>query len=78
MTKARDKSCINLKLKVWRQKRSDLKGRFESYKARNISKDMSFLEMLDVVNEEMILSGKNPIALIMTAGKVSAVHAVPW
>ncbi len=37
MTKARDKSCINLKLKVWRQKRPDLKGRFESYKARNIS-----------------------------------------
>lgn len=62
MTKARDKSGINLKLKVWRQKRSDLKGRLESYKAGNISRDMSFLEMLDVVNEEMILSGKNPIA----------------
>jgi len=56
------RNCINLKLKVWRQKRPDLKGRFELYKARNISKDMSFLEMLDVVNEEMILSGKNPIA----------------
>ncbi len=62
MTKARDKSGINLKLKVWRQKRPDLKGRLESYKAGNISRDMSFLEMLDVVNEEMILSGKNPIA----------------
>jgi succinate dehydrogenase / fumarate reductase iron-sulfur subunit len=62
VTKARDKSGINLKLKVWRQKRPDLKGRFESYKAGNISRDMSFLEMLDVVNEEMILSGKNPIA----------------
>jgi succinate dehydrogenase / fumarate reductase iron-sulfur subunit len=62
VTKARDKSGINLKLKVWRQKRPDLKGRLESYKAGNISRDMSFLEMLDVVNEEMILSGKNPIA----------------
>jgi succinate dehydrogenase / fumarate reductase iron-sulfur subunit len=62
VTKARDKRGINLKLKVWRQKRPDLKGRFESYKAGNISRDMSFLEMLDVVNEEMILSGKNPIA----------------
>ena len=62
MTKTRDKSCINLKLKVWRQKGFDVKGRFETYKARDVSTDMSFLEMLDVVNEEMILSGKDPIA----------------
>ena len=55
--------CINLKLKVWRQKSQDSKGRLESFKAENISKDMSFLEMLDVVNEEIILSGKDPIAL---------------
>ncbi len=54
--------CMNLKLKVWRQKTQDSKGRLESFKAENISKDMSFLEMLDVVNEEIILSGKDPIA----------------
>jgi succinate dehydrogenase / fumarate reductase iron-sulfur subunit len=53
---------INLKLKVWRQKTQDSKGRLESFKAENISKDMSFLEMLDVVNEKIILSGKDPIA----------------
>lgn len=54
--------CINLKLRIWRQKTQDSKGKFESFKAENISKDMSFLEMLDVVNEEIILSGKDPIA----------------
>ena len=53
---------ITLKLKVWRQKTQDSKGRLESFKAENISKDMSFLEMLDVVNEQIILSGKDPIA----------------
>jgi succinate dehydrogenase / fumarate reductase, iron-sulfur subunit len=62
VTKSGDKSCINLKLNVWRQNGSDTKGRFEKYEARNVSTDMSFLEMLDVVNEEMILSGKDPIA----------------
>jgi len=62
VTRASVKNCINLKLNVWRQKGPDVNGRFESYKARNISTDMSFLEMLDVVNEEMILSGKDPIA----------------
>jgi len=62
VTRASVKNCINLKLNVWRQKGPDVNGRFESYKARNISTDMSFLEMLDVVNEELILSGKDPIA----------------
>ena len=53
---------INLTLKVWRQKRSDEKGHFEVYQARDISTDMSFLEMLDVVNEQLTLEGKEPIA----------------
>jgi succinate dehydrogenase / fumarate reductase, iron-sulfur subunit len=55
-------STINLNLKVWRQKTSGDKGRFETYQAECISTDMSFLEMLDVVNEELILEGKEPIA----------------
>ncbi len=62
MKQASGEKCINLKLKVWRQKTQDSKGRLESFKAENISKDMSFLEMLDVVNEQIILSGKDPIA----------------
>ena len=53
---------INLTLKVWRQGTNEAKGRFETYPAKNISTDMSFLEMLDVVNEELTLAGKEPIA----------------
>lgn len=53
---------INLTLKVWRQKGPDSKGRLETYHARDISADMSFLEMLDVVNENLTLEGKEPIA----------------
>lgn len=53
---------INLTLQVWRQKGSKAKGRFESLRANNISTDMSFLEMLDVVNEQLTMDGKEPIA----------------
>ena len=53
---------INLTLKVWRQKGSDTKGRLETYQARDISVDMPFLEMIDVVNEQITLDGKDPIA----------------
>lgn len=53
---------INLTLKVWRQENSQAKGRFETYQAECISTDMSFLEMLDVVNENLIHEGKEPIA----------------
>ncbi len=53
---------MNLKLKVWRQKSSKSSGAFELYEARNISTDMSFLEMLDTVNEDLIKSGRDPIA----------------
>jgi succinate dehydrogenase / fumarate reductase, iron-sulfur subunit len=53
---------INLKLKVWRQRNSNDKGSFETYDANNISQEMSFLEMFDVLNEELIKEGKDPIA----------------
>ena len=52
---------MNLKLRVWRQKNASTPGRFEDYSAANISPDMSFLEMLDVVNEELTRTGKEPI-----------------
>ena len=53
---------MNLILKVWRQKnRSDI-GRFVTCAAKDISPDMSFLEMLDVVNEELIAKGEEPFA----------------
>jgi succinate dehydrogenase / fumarate reductase iron-sulfur subunit len=53
---------MNLTLKVWRQKNRNEKGRFETYSARDISPDASFLEMLDVVNAELVKKGEEPIA----------------
>ncbi|MFN3849478.1 MAG: succinate dehydrogenase/fumarate reductase iron-sulfur subunit [Spirosomataceae bacterium] len=53
---------MNLTLKVWRQKNSKTKGELETYKLSGISEDMSFLEMFDVLNEQLVSEGKNPIA----------------
>src|SRR4051794_1639127 len=53
---------MNLTLKVWRQKDGNDAGRFVTYEARDIIPDMSFLEMLDVVNEGLISRGEEPIA----------------
>ncbi|MGW8272000.1 MAG: succinate dehydrogenase/fumarate reductase iron-sulfur subunit [Thermodesulfovibrionales bacterium] len=53
---------MNLNLFVWRQKGPSEPGRLERYEAKNVSADMSFLEMLDEVNEDLIKSGKDPIA----------------
>ena len=52
---------MNLTLKVWRQKNASEPGKLVSYEAKNISSDMSFLEMLDIVNEELMLKGEAPI-----------------
>src|SRR5919106_732528 len=52
---------MNLTLHVWRQKGPQDTGRFETYEAANISEDMSFLEMLDQVNENLIAEGEEPI-----------------
>src|SRR6266567_2683988 len=53
---------MNLALKVWRQKNAHDPGRFLTYQAANLIPDMSFLEMLDVVNEQLIARGEEPIA----------------
>jgi succinate dehydrogenase / fumarate reductase iron-sulfur subunit len=53
---------MNLQLFVWRQEAADKRGKLEEYEARDISPEMSFLEMLDVVNEDLIKKGKEPIA----------------
>lgn len=53
---------MKLTLKVWRQKNNKSKGAFETYQVDDISKDMSFLEMFDVLNERLINEGKEPIA----------------
>jgi len=53
---------VNLRLHVWRQRNAADSGRFVTYPAADISPDMSFLEMLDVVNEGLIARGEDPIA----------------
>lgn len=53
---------MNLTLKVWRQKDKNAAGGFETYQVKNISSEMSFLEMFDVLNERLTIEGKEPIA----------------
>ena len=52
---------MNLTLHIWRQSSPKSKGRFETYKAMDVNEHMSFLEMLDVVNEQLEGEGKEPI-----------------
>lgn len=53
---------MTIHLKVWKQKNAGTKGHLEDYKVENVSPDMSFLEMFDVLNEELIHDNKEPIA----------------
>jgi succinate dehydrogenase / fumarate reductase iron-sulfur subunit len=53
---------INLNLKVWRQKDAKSKGSFEKYRLENISVDSSFLEMIDVLNEQLVNENHEPVA----------------
>ena len=53
---------MELTLKIWRQKNPTDPGRFETYSAKNLTADMSLLELLDVVNEDLIGRGQDPIA----------------
>jgi len=57
-----DNKTISFKLKVWRQINTDQKGNFQTYDMENISTEMSFLEMFDVLNEKLVHEGKEPIA----------------
>ena len=66
---------MKLILHVWRQRNPDDKGRMVRYEHPNVNEHMSFLEMLDVLNESLIAKGEDPIASITTAAKASAVCA---
>ncbi len=54
---------MNFTLKIWRQKDAKSKGAFETYKVENISADTSFLEMLDILNNNLIHEGKEQLDL---------------
>ncbi len=53
---------LSLTLKIWRQKNRKSKGKFEIYKISGISTDLSFLEMLDILNEQLIDENRVPVA----------------
>jgi len=53
---------IAITVKIWRQAGPDVKGSLESYSLSDISTDMSFLEMLDVLNDQLTMDGKEPVA----------------
>ena len=53
---------MELKLKIWRQKNNTTKGEMVDYKLSGVEADMSFLEMLDLLNNQLIESGKEPVA----------------
>ena len=57
-----EKRGMNLTLRIWRQNGPTVKGKMVTYKLDDISPDMSFLEMLDVLNEQLILDGEEPIS----------------
>ena len=54
---------MNLTLKVWRQKNAQAKGKLVPYSINAISPDMSFLEMMDVLNQQLVLQGEDPVAM---------------
>ncbi len=53
---------MDLKLKIWRQQDAKSKGQFETYDIKDITPDSSFLEMLDVFNEQLLAESKEPVA----------------
>ena len=53
---------MDLELKIWRQKNRSHKGKMETYTIKDVSKDSSFLEMLDILNDQLIREGKEPVA----------------
>ncbi|MEE9443181.1 MAG: succinate dehydrogenase/fumarate reductase iron-sulfur subunit [candidate division Zixibacteria bacterium] len=56
-----EKKKITVHLKVWRQKRNEPKGRFSKYTVKDVSPDSSFLEMLDILNEDLTKNGEEPV-----------------
>jgi succinate dehydrogenase / fumarate reductase, iron-sulfur subunit len=54
-------STMTIHLKIWRQKNAEAKGHFEKYTLDDVSEHMSFLEMLDVLNEDLIKKGEDPV-----------------
>ena len=67
---------MNINLKIWRQKSDDQDGGLRSYRLENIDPNISFLEMLDILNIKLVKEKKIQLPLIMTAGRVYAALVV--
>ena len=52
---------MNIKLKIWRQRNASSKGKFVEYQLENVPAEASFLEMLDILNEQLVLKGDDPV-----------------
>ena len=53
---------MDLKLKIWRQASADAQGKFVEYPVKDISTNASFLEMLDILNEQLVAAGEDPVS----------------
>ncbi len=53
---------MNLTLRIWRQANQNTEGKFESYQVKDISSEISFLEMIDILNEDLVAKGEEPVA----------------
>ena len=62
---------MNFSLKIWRQKDAKSKGAFKTYRVENISPDTSFLEMLDILNNNLVHAGEEPVASAACARSTS-------
>ena len=60
---------MNFKLKIWRQKNRQTRGKLVDYEVREISPDTSFLEMLDILNENLLRAGEEPVAISINRAK---------
>ena len=54
---------MDFNLKIWRQKNAQAQGHFETYHVSGIEEDASFLEMLDILNEQLVRKGEDPVAV---------------
>lgn len=65
---------MNFKLKIWRQQNAKATGHFETYSVSDIAPDTSFLEMLDILNEQLIKKGTEPVAVDRGCKALSLIH----
>ena len=69
---------MKVNFKIWRQAGGDEKGAFQTYPLDNVTEEMSLLEAIDILNEQLVHDGAEPVAFDMTVEKVSAGPVAAW